>query len=325
MNILITGGAGFIGRRLAKALLAQGAIASGDDGRREPIERIVLVDHVEGPDLADPRVTAIAGDICDPALMGSLVTPEVGLIFHLAAVVSGAAEADFDLGMRINLDASRQLLDLARSAGHQPRVVFTSSVAVYGGALPAVVTDATPLDPRSSYGAQKAIGEFLLNDYTRKGFVDGRILRLPTISVRPGKPNKAASSFASSIIREPLSGRAAVCPVPLDLTLWLASPRGVVANIVAGAQIPSATLGANRALNLPGLSVSVGEMIAALERAQPGASGRIRHEPDAVISAIVGSWPGAWDNSRALGLGLYPDPDFDAIVRAYIEDDLPNA
>ncbi len=206
MKIVITGGAGFLGQRLARRLLLLGEIAAADDGVRRPVGEIVLVDRIAPPDLGDPRVRAVAADITDAAVMRGVIGPDVDLIFHLAAIVSGAAEADFDLGMGVNLDASRLLLDLARAAGHRPRVVFTSSVAVYGGALPPLVTDDTPLDPRSSYGVQKAIAELLLGDYTRKGFIDGRILRLPTISVRPGAPNKAASSFASGLIREPLNG-----------------------------------------------------------------------------------------------------------------------
>jgi nucleoside-diphosphate-sugar epimerase len=324
MNIVITGGAGFLGQKLARRLLQLGEITASDDGVRRPISRIVLIDRVAGPDLGDPRVQAVAADITDAEVMAGLIGPDVDLIFHLAAIVSGAAEADFDLGMGINLDASRQLLDLARATGRRPRVVFTSSVAVYGGLLPPLVTDDTQLNPRSSYGVQKAIGELLLGDYTRKGFIDGRILRLPTISVRPGAPNKAASSFASGLIREPLNGQATVCPVSTDLKLWLLSPRGAIDSIIAGAELPSSALGEKRALNLPGLSVSVAEMIAALERAGgKAASGRITYQRDPAIEAIVGSWPGAWDISRAVGLGLKADPDFDAIVRAYIEDDLP--
>ena len=323
MNIVITGGAGFLGQRLGRRLLQRRDIATGEDGARRPIERITLVDQVQAPDFGDRRVQAVAADVCDAEVMGSLIGPDVDLVFHLAAVVSGAAEADFDLGMRINLDASRGLLDLCRAAGHKPRVVFTSSVAVYGGQLPEVVGDDTLISPRSSYGAQKAIGELLLTDYTRKGYVDGRILRLPTISVRPGAPNKAASSFASGLIREPLNGQATVCPVSLDLKLWLLSPRAAVDNIIAGAELSSAALGERRALNLPGLSVSVGEMIAALERVGgKAATGLIRHERDPAVEAIVGSWPGAWDASRSLGMGLKGDADFDAIVRAYVEDDL---
>ena len=326
MKIVITGGAGFLGQRLARRLLQLGEIAASDDGVRRPIDEIVLIDRIAAPDPGDPRVRAVAADITDAAVMRGLIGPDVDLIFHLAAIVSGAAEADFDLGMGINLDASRQLLDLARAAGHRPRVVFTSSVAVYGGVLPALVTDDTQLNPRSSYGVQKAIGELLLTDYTRKGFIDGRILRLPTISVRPGAPNKAASSFASGLIREPLNGQPTVCPVATDLKLWLLSPRGAIDSIVAGAELRSAALGEQRALNLPGLSVSVAEMIAALERAGGKAAvAMIRHERDPAVEAIVGGWPGAWDISRAQSLGLKADADFDAIVRAYVEDDLSRA
>jgi nucleoside-diphosphate-sugar epimerase len=318
MNILITGGAGFLGQKLARRLLEDGEIAG------EPVRRIVLADQAAAPDLGDARVETIAADIADPDALRALAGPDVDLVFHLAAVVSGAAEADFDLGMRVNLDASRLLLEQCRRSGRRPRVVFTSSVAVYGGALPPVVGDDTPLHPRSSYGTQKAIAELLLADYTRKGFVDGRILRLPTISVRPGAPNKAASSFASGLIREPLNGLQTVCPVGLDLTLWLLSPRRAVDGLIAGAALPPEALGERRALNLPGLSVSVGEMIAALERAGGrAAADLIRHERDPAVEAIVGGWPAAWDNRRAEALGLRPDPDFDAIVRAYVEDDLP--
>jgi nucleoside-diphosphate-sugar epimerase len=317
MNILITGGAGFLGQRLARRLLADGEIAG------EPIQRIVLIDQVAAPDFGDARVRAFAADIADITAMSALVLPNVDLVFHLAAVVSGEAEADFDLGMRVNLDASRGLLEACRRSGRTPRVVFTSSVAVYGGALPPVVAEDTPLNPHSSYGTQKAIAELLLADYSRKGFVDGRILRLPTISVRPGAPNKAASSFASALIREPLNGLETVCPVALDMKLWLSSPRRAIDGLIAGAAFALDALGGRRALNLPGLSVSVGDMVAALERAGGRAAvNLIRHERDPAVEAIVASWPAAWDNRRAEALGLWPDPDFDSIVRAYIEDDL---
>jgi nucleoside-diphosphate-sugar epimerase len=326
MKIVITGGAGFLGQKLARRLIEQREIAAGDDGVRRPIRTLVLVDQVAAPDLGDPRVQTVAADIGDAGAMAAVIGPDVDVVFHLAAVVSSAAEADFDLGMRINLDASRGLLELCRAAGHRPRVLFASSVAVYGGALPPVVTDDTALDPRSSYGTQKAISELLLSDYARKGFIDGRILRLPTISVRPGAPNKAASSFASGLIREPLNGKPTVCPVSLDLKLWLLSPRAAIDSLVAGAELSSAALGERRVLNLPGLSVSVGEMIAALERAGGrAAADMIRHERDPAIEAIVGGWPGAWDIGRATALGLKPDADIDAIVRAYIEDDLMRA
>jgi nucleoside-diphosphate-sugar epimerase len=317
MNILITGGAGFLGQRLARRLIADGQIGG------EPVRRILLLDQAAGPDLGDPRVRVITADIAELLDMDALALPDVDLIFHLAAVVSGAAEADFDLGMRVNLDASRALLEQCRRSGRRPRVVFASSVAVYGGALPAVVTDDTPLTPRTSYGTQKAIGELLLADYTRKGFVDGRTLRLPTISVRPGAPNKAASSFASGLIREPLNGLEAVCPVGLEQKIWLLSPRRAIDGLIAGAALPEQAFSERRALNLPGLSVSVAEMIAALKRAGGRAAvNLVRHERHPAIEAIVESWPTAWDNRRAEALGLQPDPDFDAIVRAYVEDDL---
>lgn len=222
MKVLITGGAGFLGQRLARRLLERGEL-TGPDGRPERISELVLLDVVKGSDFGDPRVTAVVGDIADRAVLESAIDDRTGAIFHLAAIVSGQAEADFDLGMRINLDASRTLLDVCRARGHRPRVVFTSSVAVYGGALPDVVQDDTALNPQSSYGAEKAIAELLLCDYARRGFVDGRVLRLPTISVRPGRPNAAASSFASGIIREPLNGEASVCPVPGSTRLWLLS------------------------------------------------------------------------------------------------------
>ncbi len=321
MKVLITGGAGFLGQRLARALLKRGKL-NDSQGQPRTIDELVLVDVVAGNDFGDPRVRVVTGDISDAALLRELVDERTSSIFHLAAIVSGAAEADFDLGMRINLDASRALLDACRLRGHRPKVVFTSSVAVYGGKLPALVKDDTALNPQSSYGAQKAIGELLLNDYSRRGFVDGRVLRLPTISVRPGKPNKAASSFASGIIREPLNGEAAVCPVSPDLRLWLLSPRGAIESLIAGHELDGPALGMSRTINLPGISVSVGEMVEALGKvAGPEAVARITFAPDPAIERIVNSWPGAWDTARAKALGLVADPDFESIIRAFIADE----
>ena len=322
MKVLITGGAGFLGQKLAKQLLARGSLKDSD-GVDQKIDQLLLIDVVEANDFGDQRVKVIAGDISNPELMQQLITTEIQSIFHLAAIVSGQAEADFDLGMRINLDAARLLLEACRSAGHKPKIVFTSSVAVYGGTLPEMVLDTTALNPQSSYGAQKAICELLLNDYTRKGFVEGRVLRLPTISVRPGAPNKAASSFASGIIREPLNGKPSICPVSPDLRIWLLSPRYAIESLIAGHDLHSSVLGLNKSINLPGVSVTVGQMIESLRKISGDqVAARISVEPDSKVEAIVRSWPGAWDASRAKSLGLKADPNFESIIKAYIEDDL---
>ena len=321
MKVLITGGAGFLGQRLARELLARGSLKD-EHGKPQAITELVLLDVVHGSDFGDARVRTEAGDIAERSVLERVIDDRTSAIFHLAAIVSGQAEADFDLGMRINLDASRLLLETCRQRGHAPRVVFTSSVAVYGGDLPAVVQDDTTLNPQSSYGAQKAIAELLLNDYTRRGFVDGRVLRLPTISVRPGKPNAAASSFASGIIREPLNGEAAVCPVAGTTRLWLLSPRKAIESLIAGLEIDAAALGNQRVLNLPGISVSVDEMVAALrEVAGEEAAKRIVWQPDARVEKIVGSWPGQWDPSRAERLGLTGDHSFADVIRGYIADE----
>jgi nucleoside-diphosphate-sugar epimerase len=320
MKVVITGGAGFLGQRLARKILEQGTLTDSD-GRASEVTSLTLVDVVAANDFGDARVKSVVGDIADAALVGEVFKAEVDSVIHLAAIVSGQAEADFDLGMRINLDASRLLLDICRELGHAPKVVFTSSVAVYGGKLPDVVQDHTALNPRSSYGTQKAIGELLLNDYSRRGFVDGRVLRLPTISVRPGKPNKAASSFASGIIREPLNGEASVCPVLPEAKLWLLSPRAAIAALIAGHELAAEVLGDSRTVNLPGLSVSVAGMVAALAAvAGPEAVARISFAPDPAVERIVNSWPAAWDVGRAKALGLSADADFESIVRAYMQD-----
>jgi nucleoside-diphosphate-sugar epimerase len=320
MNVLITGGAGFLGQRLTRQLLSRGTL-SDSQGCEQRIAQLTLVDMVPAHDFGDPRVRVVTGDIADGALLRQAIDPRTMSIFHLAAVVSGQAEADFDLGMRINLDASRLLLDICRELGHKPKVVFTSSVAVYGGKLPALVLDSTALNPQSSYGTQKAIGELLLNDYSRRGFVDGRVLRLPTISVRPGKPNKAASSFASGIIREPLHGEPSVCPVLPEARLWLLSPRCAIDSLIAGHELPAESLGDSRTVNLPGLSVSVGDMVAALEKvAGPEAVSRITFAREPAVERIVNSWPGAWDVLRAQALGMSADPDFESIIQAYLDE-----
>ncbi|MBC8119313.1 MAG: SDR family oxidoreductase [Burkholderiaceae bacterium] len=322
MKVLITGGAGFLGRRLAEELLQRGmlkhASANGQVSDRT-IAQLVLVDVVPGTPFVDPRVRQVTGDVSDPEFLASVIDADTHSIFHLAAIVSGQAEADFDLGMRINVDASRRLLDICRELGHRPNVVFASSVAIYGGSLPPLVLDTTAVAPQSSYGMQKAVVELLVNDYTRKNFIDGRVLRLPTICVRPGRPNAAASSFASGIIREPLNGEPAVCPVSTDTRLWLLSPETVTDSLVFGHDVPSAELGVNRNINLPGLSLTVGDMVAALERvAGPEVVARIRWESDARVERIVSTWPGELDATRARALGFPMDRNFDDVIRQHM-------
>jgi D-erythronate 2-dehydrogenase len=321
MKILITGGAGFLGQRLARELLMRGEV-KGADGKPQAFNELVLLDVVPATGFEDSRIRVEVGDIAEPAVLDRLIDDETSAIFHLAAVVSGQAEADFDLGMRINLDASRVLLETCRRRGHRPRVVFTSSVAVYGGDLPELVPADTALNPQSSYGTAKAIGELLLNDYTRRGFVDGRVLRLPTISVRPGRPNAAASSFASGIIREPLNGETAICPVAGNTRMWLLSPRRAIASLLAGLELDGAALGMQRAVNLPGISVTVDEMVAALrEVAGDEVANRIEWKIDPRIEKLVYSWPGRLDTTRAEQLGLVGEHSFADVIRSYIEDE----
>ncbi|RAS01294.1 D-erythronate dehydrogenase [Cupriavidus alkaliphilus] len=319
MNVLITGGAGFLGLQLARLLLQRGTLNL--DGKAVAFERLTLLDVVAPQGLDDARVRVVTGDLSDAAVLRQAIDRDTGAVFHLAAVVSGQAEADFDLGMRVNLDASRALLETCRELGHKPRVLFTSSVAVYGGELPPVVQDDTALNPQSSYGVQKAIGELLLSDYSRRGFVDGRVLRLPTISVRPGKPNAAASSFASGIIREPLSGVAANCPVAPPTPLWLLSPRAAVAALVNGIELAGERLGNRRVVNLPGLSVTAAGMVDALRRvAGDAVADLVTWEREERVEKIVGTWPAAWNAERARDLGFESDASFDAVIRAYMED-----
>ncbi|HWD57019.1 MAG TPA: D-erythronate dehydrogenase [Stellaceae bacterium] len=318
MRIVITGGCGFLGRRLALLLLDKGTA-------RGPLDELVLFDNAASalplPD--DKRVRIVTGDIADRDTVRRLISPDTDAVFHLAAIVSGQAEADPDLGYRVNLDGTRAVLDACRALASVPRLVFASSLAVYGGALPPAVGDDTALTPQSSYGAQKAIGELLVNDYSRKGFVDGRALRLPTVVVRPGLPNRAASTFASSMIREPLCGKDAVCPVSPDTVMALASPRRIVASLAHALDIPEEAIGQNRTLQLPGYSVSVGEMAEALRRAGgETAYRRLAWQPDATIQAIVGSWPRELSAPRAEALGFQPDAGIDEAVQFFIEDDL---
>ena len=314
MRVVITGGCGFLGQRVALQLLARG-----------DVDELILFDNAPPalPLPKDKRLRLVTGDIADRAAVRHLISPGMDPVFHLAAVVSGQAEADTDLGYRVNLDGTRAVLDACRALGSAPKVIFASSLAVYGGALPPAVGDDTALTPQSSYGSQKAIGELLVNDYSRKGFVDGRALRLPTVVVRPGLPNRAASTFASSMIREPLSGKDAVCPVSPDTVMALASPRRIVAGLIRAHDLPADAFGASRSLQLPGFSVAVGEMAAAVRRAGgEAAHGRIRWKPDPQIQQIISSWPQALFTPRAEALGFAADSGIDEAVAAFIEDDL---
>ncbi len=317
MKILITGGGGFIGGRLAKALLARGELG----GTR--ISRITLLDGAFPVRIADDaRLQVVTGDISDPQVVGRVVASDTEAVFHLAAVVSGAAEADFDLGMRVNLEGTRLLLERLRQCARPPRLVFASSVAAFGGALPPVLDDATVPAPQTSYGTQKVIGEYLVSDYSRKGFVDGRSLRLPTIVVRAGKPNAAASSFASGIIREPLNGVASECPVGPDTGVWLLSPRRVVEAFIHALELPGSVWGAQRVVNLPGITAAVSEMVETLKRvAGAKTAARVLWKPDARIQAIVRTWPVRFSTPRALEMGFRADPDVESIIRDYVADE----
>lgn len=316
MRVVITGGGGFIGSRLATALLARGTLA----GRK--ITRLVLADEAFPGFAADSRLETPAGDIADPGFAARVIAPDTDSIFHLAAVVSGAAEADFDLGMRVNLGGVRAVLDAARRCSAPPRLVFASSVAAFGGALPDVLDDSTIPTPQTSYGSQKVISEYLVSDYSRKGYIDGRSLRLPTIVVRPGKANAAASSFASAVVREPLNGLPYECPLPPETGVWLLSPRRVVEAFIHAHDLPAPAWGSNRALNLPGITVTVAEMIAAMEKiAGAQTVKRVSWKPDPRIEAIVKGWPVRFATPRALSMGFEADPGIEAVIRDYIADE----
>ncbi len=289
MRVAVTGAAGFLGGPLIAALL-QGAGTSAGDGSAGLVERIRTLDVVSGGASGDERVEPAVGDLSDPADIARLIDAETTSVFHLGAVVSGQAEEDFDLGMRVNLDATRLILDRIRSVAPGARLVTTSSVAVFGGDLPHVVPDSHVWAPQSSYGTQKAVIDLLIADYSRRGFVDGRSLRLPMIVVRPGKPNRAASSFASAIIREPLAGVDAICPVSPRTVLWLMSPDEAIRNILHGHRLPAASLQRGRVINMPGLSVMVGDMLDTLRRvAGDRVADRVRMEPDVAVQRIVNS------------------------------------
>lgn len=313
MHILILGAAGMIGRKLTAALQA-GAL---------PYTRLTLADVIAPP--GPPGATTLALNLTDPDAPARLLAGRPDLIFHLAAIVSGEAEADLAKGYATNLDATRALLDaIAATADYHPRLVFASSLAVFGAPFPKVIPDDFHLTPRTSYGTQKAMTELLLADYSRRGFLDGVAIRLPTICIRPGTPNRAASGFYSSILREPLNGLPATLPVRDSLRHWFASPRAATGFFMTAARLDTSRLGPARALTMPGLSASVAEMIEALRRvAGQSAVDLITRSPDPVIAAIVEPWAEAFEASEARALGFAAETSFDEIIRIYLEDDRP--
>ena len=322
MRVVITGGAGFLGKLLAAKLLERGSLIDASGQLRE-ISELVLVDiapATNAPWLNDKRVTQVVGDITDRNVLASAVTANTESLFHLAAVVSGQAEADFDIGMRVNVDSTRTLLELTRALPSPPKFLFTSSIAVFGGTLPAVLPDDQILTPQGSYGAQKAMCELLVSDMSRRGMIDGRSLRLPTVTVRPGKPNKAASSFASGIIREPLAGVAAVCPASPDAKMWCLSPPRVIESLLIGHDAPASSLPHTRSVSVPGITVSVREMVESLRRvAGEAVAARVSWQLDPVVDRLVSSWPQAFTADRGAALGMTVDASFDDIIRAHID------
>jgi nucleoside-diphosphate-sugar epimerase len=317
MRISIIGGGGFLGQKLARALAQKGAL------RGQRIASIVLADVAEPPAVQAPfPVEVLACDIRDRAQVEKAVAG-ADTIYHLAAIVSAQAEAEFDLGLEINLFGSLNVFQAARALGTDPVVVFTSSVAVYGGEVPEMIEDWTALNPQTSYGAQKAAAELILTDMSRKGFLDGRGLRLPTITVRPGKPNKASTGFMSSIFREPLQGQSANCPVDRDYPVWHSSPRAVVQNLIHAAEVEAAALGQNRCLALPGRTDTIGEMVEAMTRvAGPEPASRITWERDDWIEGIVRQFRAHLNPQKALALGFVADASFEDNIRYFLEDDI---
>lgn len=321
MRIVILGGTGFLGKKLTLALLKQGQLTDSQ-GQSKRISKIVVFDKQLSL-LADDRLESITGDMSSKSSLAKLILPETDIIIHLAAIVSAEAEQNFDLGMQVNLLATQSLLEICRELPRPPKFLFASSVAVFGGVLPELIQDDTAPNPQSSYGTQKAICELLINDYSRRGFIEGLSLRFPTIVVRPGKANAASSSFASSIIREPLQGQSAICPVTADSRLWILSPRKAIEAVGKALLLPGEQLGDNRILSLPGISVSVQDMLDSLTRLAGEAIGRRIHwQHDPFIQNIVGSWPSQFNAKRALGLGFEPDASIQEIIQNFIEDDL---
>jgi nucleoside-diphosphate-sugar epimerase len=317
MKVFISGGGGFLGYRLALKLLERRTLA-GPDGKPAAISGIKVFDAAFPPH-PDPRLTCIKGDIAELEQVENAMDRDTAAVFHLAAVVSAHAEQDFDTGYRVNLDGTRNLLEASRDMDAPPRLVFASSLAVYGGALPAVVDDSVTPTPQTSYGTQKVIGEYLVNDYSRKGMVDGRSLRLPTIVVRPGKPNLASTSFASGMFREPLNGMVCEVPVEASTEMWILSPGKVIDAFIHAHDLPASAWGTNRALALPGITFSVGEGVEALRRiAGDEVAARVVFRKDDRINRMVRSFPGRFRTDRALGMGFQADADIDSILRDYI-------
>jgi nucleoside-diphosphate-sugar epimerase len=319
MKVLITGGAGFIGTLLARRILALGKLAGG------PVDEVVLFDTVapgEAQRIDDKRVRCVTGEIASAGDVKPLIDRKDMSVFHLASVVSGGGEKDFDLAMRVNLHGHLHLLEAVRALGSRPRYVFASSIAVFGGsAMPERVGDLTRQTPQTTYGMTKSIGELLVNDYTRKGFIDGRSARLPTVVVRPGKPNAAASSFASGVFREPLAGVECVLPVGYEAVMPLSGYRTIVENFVRLHEVDGNKLGDDRSISFPALDVTVGAMVESLKRVAKGRKlGAIRVEKDPVIAKIVATWPKGSYADRAKSLGFASDPDLDSVVAAYVAD-----
>lgn len=310
MNILITGGAGFLAQKLASEILKS----------ESELNKLVLVDILMPPVIIDDeRLHCIASDLTKPENIHQLFSDNFDVIYHLAAIVSSHAEEDLQVGYSVNLDLSRMLLEKIRDSGSPSIFVFASSLAIYGGNLPEQINEQTSPMPQSSYGTQKAMVELLVNDYSRRGILKGRVVRLPTICVRPGKPNKAASSFVSSIIREPISGEEAILPVNEDLTLWLSSPDTVIKNLLKAAKLPQEIFGNWPIINLPGISVSVKQMLHSLEKVSgPETLSMIKRIPDPKVVEIVNSWPSKIDHSKALKLGFEVDIDFESFLHQYL-------
>jgi D-erythronate 2-dehydrogenase len=313
LNILVTGAAGFLGCRVIKALLAEpssGRVAT----------RIVAADLVPCP-IDDQRVDSRVGSISDPSFIDAIVEDDTDVVYHLAAVLSGQSEVEFDVGMRTNVDATRALLEACARLPKPSRFVFSSSIAVFGGPLPAVVPEDMALRPQSSYGTEKAIGELMVGDYSRRLWIDGVSCRLPTVAIRPGRPNSALSSFVSGIVREPLAGIDTVCPVPLDTKMWITSPDVVTRNLLHAARIPARDFDGRRSFNFPGLTVTPSQMLDSLERlAGSTVRARVRSEVDERMTRVVTTWPGALEASRAIAAGFVADADIDSVIREFMRE-----